>query len=112
MMQSRMITLGAFLMLASAGPLHAQDTPTPPGTMPGATPPGARASDVVQSDITLALQVEVTDPTGTDAVDRAARIRKVSFSTKDLLDLVSDQLDRNDVRRLAVRRPAMAMETT
>jgi hypothetical protein len=92
-MHSRMAALAAILTLATAGAAQAQGVP-------------------VQSELTLALRVERTNPSGNDLADGSTRIRRLSFSTKDLRDLVSDLLHRNDVRSIGVRRMSLPTEDT
>jgi hypothetical protein len=69
----------------------------------------ARAQDVqVESALRFTLRIEVADPVGIDPMAAHEVLRTVSFSNKDLRDLMSDLLNTQDVRSLVVRRVARA----
>jgi hypothetical protein len=84
-MQLRIAALSCGLILAGAGGVHAQGTP-------------------VESRLTFALQIDMTDLAGNEVGDVSTNIDRVSFSTKDLIDLVSDITENDDIRNVALRR--------
>ena len=57
----------------------------------------------VESSLTFALRIDMAEVNDGGAI-RSTNLRRMSLTTKDIMDLVSDILNRRDIRSLALRR--------